>query len=77
MQTPRQIKPGTRLRELRKQKGMPIDLLAYYAGCSTRTIFAYEKWGIIPRRPETRERIAQVLGVDPDWLFEIEDKAEG
>jgi transcriptional regulator with XRE-family HTH domain len=72
-----QIKPGKRLRELRKQQGMPIDLLAYLAGCSTRTLVAYEKWGIIPRRPETRERIARVLGVDTNWLFEIDDKAEG
>jgi len=65
-----------RLRELRKQRGLPVDVLAHLAGCGARTLVNYEKWGIIPKRRETRERIAQVLGVDPDWLFEI-DSEEG
>jgi len=60
---------GERLRELRRQRGLPCDVVAHMAGCSTRTLIAYERWGIMPRRRETRERIARALGVDTDWLF--------
>jgi transcriptional regulator with XRE-family HTH domain len=67
---------GERLREIRRQRGLPVDVLAHMAGCSTRTLVVYEKWGIMPRRRETRERIARVLGVDPDWLFPESEEVE-
>jgi len=60
---------GNRLREIRQQMGLPCDVLARLARCSVRTLLIYENWGLAPRRRETRERIARVLNVDPDWLF--------
>jgi transcriptional regulator with XRE-family HTH domain len=68
---------GKRLREIRQQRGLSCNVLARMAGCSVNTILIYENWGLPPRQRETRERIARVLKVDPDWLFEIEEKAEG
>jgi len=68
---------GERLRELRRRMGLPTDILARLARCSQRTIQVYERWGLPPRRRDTRERIARVLNVDPDWLFgEAESEPE-
>jgi DNA-binding XRE family transcriptional regulator len=62
-----------RVRELRKQLGLPVDALAQIAGVSQRTITLWEKYGLPPRNPKTLEKIAQALGVEPDELFADEE----
>jgi transcriptional regulator with XRE-family HTH domain len=65
------MKPTTPrlVRELRRQRGWSIDLLAYHANVSVRTLILLEKHGLPPKRLETRERIARALGVSPEELF--------
>jgi transcriptional regulator with XRE-family HTH domain len=62
------------IRELRKRMGLPVDGLARIAGVSQRTITLWEKYGLPPRRRETVEKIARVLGVDPDELLRDTEK---
>jgi|YNPBryunderm2012_1023409.scaffolds.fasta_scaffold19796_3 transcriptional regulator with XRE-family HTH domain len=59
-----------RLRELRKQLGLPVDALAQIAGVSQRTITLWEKYGLAPRNEKTIEKLAKALGVEPDELYE-------
>jgi transcriptional regulator with XRE-family HTH domain len=66
-----------RIRELRKRTGLPVDGFARIAGVSQRTITLWEKYGIPPRRRETVEKIARVLGMEPDELLAITATANG
>jgi|YNPMSStandDraft_1061717.scaffolds.fasta_scaffold51527_1 transcriptional regulator with XRE-family HTH domain len=59
----------SRVRELRKKLGLPVDGLAHIAGVSQRTIILWEKYGLAPRSEKTIEKIARALGVEPDELF--------
>jgi transcriptional regulator with XRE-family HTH domain len=59
------------IRELRKRTGLPVDGFARIAGVSQRTITLWEKYGIPPRNRTTLEKIARVLGMEPDELLEI------
>jgi transcriptional regulator with XRE-family HTH domain len=47
-----------------------VDALAHKAGVSTRHIVLWEKYGLPPRSRATLEKIARVLGVEPDALLE-------
>ena len=58
----------TRVRELRKKLGLPVDGLAHIAGVSQRTIILWEKYGLVPRSEKTIEKIARALGVEPEDL---------
>ncbi|CUU34113.1 Helix-turn-helix domain-containing protein [Armatimonadetes bacterium DC] len=60
---------GQRLKTLRQEQGLPIDVLAYKARCSTRTLILVEQWNLPPRRRKTRERIAHALGVSYEALW--------
>jgi len=64
----------SRIKNLRKQAGLPIEVLAYRAGCSPRAVYMLEKWGIPPKRRETLEKIARALGVEPDDLLQESKK---
>ncbi|MFN7017693.1 MAG: helix-turn-helix domain-containing protein [Fimbriimonadales bacterium] len=57
------------VKELRLQRGWSVDLCAYFAGVSTRTLILLEKHGLPPKRLESRERIARALGVSERELF--------
>lgn len=57
------------VKELRLERGWTVDLLAYFAGVSTRTLILLEKHGLPPKRHESRERIARALGVPVGELF--------
>lgn len=63
------------VKELRLQRGWTVDLLAYFAGVSTRTLILLEKHGLPPKRYEARERIARALEVAVDELFPQEVEA--
>lgn len=60
---------GTVVRELRRQRGLAVDALAYIAGVSTRALILWERYGLPPRSRETVEKIARALGVDPEELL--------
>ena len=58
------------IKELRKRLGLPLDALAHKAGVSTRHIVLWEKYGLPPRSRATLEKIARVLGVEPEELLQ-------
>lgn len=57
------------LRELRLKRGWTQQLLAIKARASTSTVSACELYGFAPRRADTRERLANALGVAPIALW--------
>jgi transcriptional regulator with XRE-family HTH domain len=61
----------TRVRELRKKLGLPVDGLAHIAGVSQRTIILWEKYGLVPRNRNTIEKIARALGMSGDELLAL------
>jgi transcriptional regulator with XRE-family HTH domain len=60
----------TRLELIRKQRGIPYYVLARRANASVSTILLWEKHGLVPKRRDVIERIARVLGVEPEDLLE-------
>ncbi len=65
---------GDKVRELRIKRGMTQDDLAKQMGVSRRTIVAYEAGKTYPRRRETYEKLAEILGTTDDYLrTDIED----
>jgi len=57
------------LKQIRLQRGLSMEVLAYKAGVSPRAIYMLERYGLPPKRRETLEKIARVLGVEPDDLL--------
>ncbi len=69
------MKP-TKLKELRKAKGMTLDELALLIGTSKQTIHRYEN-GIISNIPPRKvESLATALGTSPSELMGWEDDGE-
>ena len=66
-----------KLRAYRRRAGIPLEVLAYKARVSPRTLWMWERWGCTPRRPSIIERVAAVLGVDPAELLESEGGDQG
>jgi len=66
-----------KLREYRRRVGIPLEVLAYKARVSPRTLWMWERWGCTPRHPLIIERVAAVLGVDPAELLESEGGDQG
>ncbi|MFN3690729.1 MAG: helix-turn-helix domain-containing protein [Fimbriimonadales bacterium] len=60
---------GQRLRELRKERGLPIAVLARKARVGLQTLSNAERWGL-PLPYKSAERIAQVLGVPVEELLD-------
>jgi transcriptional regulator with XRE-family HTH domain len=60
----------TRLERIRRERGIPYYVLARRANASVSTILLWEKHGLVPKRRDVIERIARVLGVEPDALLE-------
>ena len=59
------------IRDIRKQLGLAIDVLAYKAGVSVRHLVLWERYGLPPRNRNTIEKIARALGMSADELLEI------
>jgi len=57
-----------RITEIARERGKPAYLLLQLAGISAATIKLLRE-GYIPKRPDTRRRIADALGVSVDELF--------
>lgn len=66
-----------RLRELLDKAGVPRYRLARRAGISPATLIVWERDGVAPKRRETYERLARVLGVDPQELLELARNTKG
>lgn len=64
---------ATRLRELRKSKGLTLDALAELIGTSKQTIHRYENGIISNIPPEKVESLAFALGTSPSELMGWED----
>ena len=64
---------STRLKELRKSKGMTLDELAELIGTSKQTIHRYENGIITNVPPEKVESLAVALGTTPQELMGWED----
>jgi transcriptional regulator with XRE-family HTH domain len=60
----------TRLERIRRERGIPYYVLARRANASVSTILLWEKHGLVPKRRDVIERIARVLGVEPEDLLE-------
>ena len=65
------------IRELRKRLGLSMHALAYKARVSSAHIVLWEKYGLPPRSRATVEKIARVLGVEPDELLTDAENAKG
>lgn len=65
---------STRLKELRKSKGMTLDELAELIGTSKQTIHRYENGTITNVPPEKVESLAVALGTTPQELMGWEDE---
>ena len=59
------------IRDIRKQLGLAIDVLAYKAGVSVRHLVLWERYGLPPRNRTTIEKIAKVLGMSADELLAL------
>lgn len=56
------------IRELRRAKGLPLEVAARLAKVGVRTWWAWEKWGVPPKPYESARRIADLLGTSPEAL---------
>jgi len=65
------------LTALLDRAGIPRYRLARRAGISPSTLIVWERDGIAPKRRETYERLARVLGVDPEELLELARNTTG
>ena len=66
----------TSLKRIRTQRGIPLYVLARRARVSLGTLTAWEKHGCPPVRIEPVQRVAAVLGVDPEELLEPVKEAQ-
>ena len=62
------------LRESRLARGWTQQFLAIKARSSTATISACELYGFTPRRADTRERLANALGVASETIWPGQDR---
>lgn len=67
---------GERLKSLRTSKKMTQDEVASAIGISRRAYIAYEQENTRPRKKETYNKLAEVLGCDVNYL-RIDDTAVG
>ena len=66
----------TKLQRIRMQRGIPLYVLARRARVSLGTLTAWEKHGCPPVRIEPVQRVAAVLGVEPEELLEPVKEAQ-
>jgi transcriptional regulator with XRE-family HTH domain len=63
----------TRIEELARRRGKPAYMVLQLGGVSMMTIRLLRE-GYIPKRPDTRRRIADALGVTEAELFHTADE---
>ena len=70
------VMTNRKLREYRQRAGLPLEVLAYKARVSPRTLWRWERWNCTPRSWESIQRVAAVLGVEPSELLDDEQGGE-
>lgn len=63
------MKFGEKVRQARLSRGMTQAELAKAIGVSLRTVVGYENMETYPKKRETYHRLAEVLGVDVNYLL--------
>lgn len=63
------MKFGEKVRQARLARGMTQAELATAVGVSLRTVVGYENMETYPKKRETYHRLAEVLGVDVNYLL--------
>ena len=63
------MKFGEKVRQARLTRGMTQAELATAVGVSLRTVVGYENMETYPKKRETYHRLAEVLGVDVNYLL--------
>lgn len=58
-----------RLKQYRKSQGLSIPAFARTAGVSDNTVVLIERYGILPKSVETRQRLSDALGVPYNQLW--------
>lgn len=64
---------GEKLRKYRKEKGLTQAELAKLAGLGLKTITNYEKGSTYPQNREVYRKLAEILGIDVDYLHNEND----
>lgn len=64
------MKFGEKIVLLRKQNGLTQGELSERTGLSLRTIVNYERYGKLPKKRESIDRLAEALGVNASYLSE-------
>jgi transcriptional regulator with XRE-family HTH domain len=64
---------GEKLRERRTEMGLTQAQLAEMSGLSKRTVIYYEQGKTYPRDRSVYRRLAEVLGIDADYLHNEND----
>jgi transcriptional regulator with XRE-family HTH domain len=59
---------AARLRDLRQKRGISTPKLAAAAGFNSPQAYAHYERGTYKPRPDTVVRLAEALGVRPEWL---------
>jgi DNA-binding Xre family transcriptional regulator len=72
----KEVSTMTALKRIRIQRGIPLYVLARRARVSLGTLTAWEKHGCPPVRIEPVQRVAAVLGVEPEELLEPVKEAQ-
>ena len=67
------MKFGEKVREARKKAGFSQEEFAKEIGVSLRTVTNYETAQVYPKKREVYYKIAEVLGVDVDYLMTESD----
>ena len=65
---------GEKLKKLRKEKGLTQKQVAKELGFTDRAYASYEQGNIRPRKRETYDKLAEVLGCDVNYLL-VEDSS--
>lgn len=63
------MKFAEKIRQLRKEKNLTQREVAAYCGVSMRTYISYEQEGRYPRKREIYEKMAEMFGVDRNYLL--------
>ncbi len=63
------MKFAEKIRQLRNEKNLTQREVASYCGVSMRTYISYEQEGRYPRKREIYEKMAEMYGVDKNYLL--------
>lgn len=69
---------GDRIKQVREQKNMTQEDLAFACGYKSRSTINKIEKGICETKLSTLKKIAKALGIDPDYLVfgDVEDKKD-